>query len=108
MSAMHKALCMLGRHSGAWSQPGRHCETVRICESCGTAEEQTLHVWGPYGYTSTDRCEQVRACERCGAAETREMHVRGPWLYRNMEFNAPQERTCQRCRQTERTVYTLR
>ena len=108
MNALSKVLCALGHHTGAWSQPGRHCEILRICESCGKSEEQTHHLWGPFAYAARDHCDQARACKRCGATETRVVHVWGPWFYTSNEFNSPQAHTCRRCRQSERTVYTLR
>jgi len=77
MNALRKAFCSMGHHSGPWSPPGKHCEIARVCESCGTTEEQTDHLWGP-------------------------------WFYVNNELNSPQVHTCKRCRETERTRYTLR
>ena len=108
MSVLRKAMCKMGRHSGEWSFPGSRCETVRVCDSCGKLEEKTHHIWGQFRYVNADQCDQTRRCERCGLTETQLKHLWGPWLYQNSEFNSPQVRTCQRCRKTERTIYTMR
>jgi hypothetical protein len=54
------------------------------------------------------RCDQTRRCDRCGSTETRSSHEWGPWFYVNNEPNSPQSHTCSRCRQSERTAYTMR
>ena len=103
MSVLRKALCATGRHSGVWSLPGSRCEVVRTCDYCGKLDEETRHVWGPFGYLHDDRCDQVRRCERCGLTESRTWHQWGPWLYADEELVTAQVHTCRRCHDTERT-----
>jgi hypothetical protein len=108
MGILARARCKAGRHSGQWSHPGVQCEVVRVCDSCGKQERRTQHVWSPFGYVEPDRCEQARRCERCGTTESRIRHEWGPWFYLNNEFGSPQVHSCLRCRQSERTSYTMR
>ena len=82
--------------------------SFRTCDRCGEAETRTLHGWGSFDYIAPDRCEQRRRCERCRGTDSRVRHEWGPWLYSNLEQNSPQERVCKRCREAERTRYTLR
>jgi hypothetical protein len=103
MSILRKAMCSAGRHSGQWSLPGRRCEIVRICDSCGSREEQARHVWGRFDHVNAGQCDQVRRCDRCGAAQSRSLHQWGPWLYADDEIVTAQVHTCRRCHHTERT-----
>jgi hypothetical protein len=108
MSVLARAMCAMGRHSGQWSHPGSRCEVVRICDACGTREEETHHVWGEFGYVGAGRCDQTRRCERCGSTQSRIAHDWGPWFYHDAEFTSGQVRTCRRCHEAERTRYTMR
>jgi hypothetical protein len=108
MTVVAKLKCRAGRHSGEWSNPGSHCEIVRICLSCGRREERNRHTWGQFGFVQTDGCDLIRRCARCGSTESRSSHEWGPWIYLNGEFTSPQTHTCRRCGLTERTAYTLR
>jgi len=108
MTILTRARCLAGLHSGQWSLPGRRCETLRVCDSCGERQERTHHVWGPFDYVRADECDQVRRCERCGSTQSQSRHEWGPWLYLNTEMNSPQFHTCARCHQSERTAYTMR
>jgi hypothetical protein len=108
MNVLAKAKCSIGRHSGKWSHPDGRCKSSRTCDSCGQVETKELHVWGPFDYVAPDRCDQSHRCQRCRATEFRVRHEWGPWRYSNLEQNSPQERACKRCRETERTRYTLR
>lgn len=103
MSILRKAMCAAGRHQGDWSLPGGRCESVRVCPSCGTAEERARHVWGPYLYLADRRCDQGRRCIRCGAMRIRERHDWGPWRYADDALVTAQVHTCRRCHRTERT-----
>ena len=108
MNALAKAKCKARLHSGAWSHPGERCEIVRVCDSCGKVEEKSRHLWGDFVYLAAGQCEQTRRCERCGSAQTQLTHDWGPWSYVNNELNSPQVHTCRRCRQSERTAFTMR
>src|SRR3954452_13274697 len=108
MNILRTLLCAMGLHSGRWSLPGVRCESARLCTACGKSEEKVRHTWGTFAYVDADRCEQVRRCQRCGTTESRSEHDWGPWLNTNTEFNAPQMHRCRRCRETEKTLYTLR
>ena len=108
MNALAKAMCKAGLHSGAWSHPGQQCEIVRVCDSCGKADEKSRHVWGDFAYRAAGQCEQTRRCQRCGSAQTQLTHDWGPWSYVNNELNSPQVHTCRRCHQSERTAFTMR
>ena len=108
MGVLTKVRCKAGRHSGEWSHPGRRCEIVRLCDSCGRRDEKTRHVWGRFAYVQAGRCDEIRRCERCGATESRDRHEWGPWLYLNTEMNSPQVHRCRRCHETERSGPTMR
>jgi hypothetical protein len=108
MNVLRTVMCRIGRHSGQWSLPGARCERVRICTACGTSDEQARHTWGEFAYVDADRCEQLRHCQRCGTTESWTVHEWDPWRYVNWEYNSPQFRTCRRCHEKERTVYTTR
>jgi hypothetical protein len=108
MSILATLKCKAGRHCGEWSRTGSQCEVTRRCDSCGTLEQQTHHIWGPFDYLAADQCDQTRRCERCGTAQSRPSHQWGPWLYLNTEFTSPQFHTCRRCHQTEHTRPTMR
>jgi hypothetical protein len=103
MSVLGRARCGMGRHSGEWSLPGRRCESVKICDSCGKRVERTRHVWGDFHYVDDGRCEQTRRCERCAATESRLSHRWGPWVYADDELVTAQLHTCRRCHEIERT-----
>jgi hypothetical protein len=103
MRVLTKALCRMGRHSGAWSLPGSRCEVVRVCDCCGEREEETHHVWGQFSYVGPGQCDQTRRCQRCGSTESRSRHQWGPWVYLDEELVTAQVHTCRRCHQREQT-----
>lgn len=103
MGILTKAMCKMGRHSGDWSAPGRRCEAVRICDSCGKRKEDVRHSWGQYSYVNDDQCEQLRRCDRCGSTESQSRHEWGPWVYLDEELGTAQVHTCRRCHKTART-----
>ena len=51
MSVLTRGRCKAGRHSGEWWPPDGRCRTFRTCDSCGKAEEKTLHAWGQFDYS---------------------------------------------------------
>jgi hypothetical protein len=108
MNVLRKLMCATGLHSGRWSLPGARCEIVRVCTTCGKADEKFRHTWGEFGYVAADRCDQVRRCQRCGTPDSRTAHDWGPWRYLNWEYNSPQFRRCGRCHETEKTFATMR
>jgi hypothetical protein len=103
MSALRKALCTMGWHSGEWSLPDSRCQVVRICDSCGKREEEPRHIWGRFSYIDDGQCDQIRRCGRCGSTESRSRHEWGGWVYLDEELVTARVHTCRRCHQTERT-----